>query len=100
MKKKIMELVKANEGTYRLNNICFLTRYTKSAIGENVDVLNLCFDNINGVNFGAWVVIKARDYDGIIEECNKAIEDYLNAVALRLTTNLKAGYRNVTREGV
>lgn len=96
MKKDIIALVKAPYGKYRLNNLCYLNRYTKSGIGEDVDALTLCFDNINGVNFSSWVFIQSRDYEGIITECEKAINDYLNEVATRLTKDLKAGYRNAT----
>lgn len=96
MKKDIMALLQAAEGTYRLNNIAYLKRWTKGGLGDDTDGLTLCFDNLNGVCFSSWVFIKARDYEGIIAESEKAINEYLAAVAERLTKELKAGYRNAT----
>lgn len=93
MKKEIIALVKSEEGTYRMNNISFLKRWTKSGLDEDVDMLELNFDNINHVNYGySTVEIKSRDYEGIINECIAATEDYLSKVAERLAKDLRAGY--------
>ena len=96
MKKDINELVKRAVGRYRLNNLCYLDRWTKDALGDYVDGLKLCFDDVNGVNFGSCIDIKARDYEGIITECEAAINEFLKEVAERVTKDLKAGYRNAT----
>lgn len=37
MKKEILHLVESDEGEFTLNNISYLRRWTKSAIGGNVD---------------------------------------------------------------
>ena len=95
-----MELIKREKGVYRLNNICYLNRWTKTDFkGDKMDFLALCFDNINGVCFDSWTFIQARDYEGIIAECQKAIDEYLIKVANRLTKDLQAGYRNATYIG-
>ena len=52
MKKEILNLIESNEGEFVLNNISYLRRWKKSAIGENVDKLVVEFENINNVNFG------------------------------------------------
>ena len=94
MKKEIMKLVKSEEGTFRLNNISRLYRWTTSALNEKVDCLTIEFDNINNVNFGLSENIESRDYDGIIAECQKATTSFLTAVALELNKNMENGYRN------
>lgn len=95
MKKEILHLVESNEGKFTLNNISYLRRWTKSAIGENVDKLVVEFKNINNVNFGkSSKEIIARDYDGIINEITIATKEYLQEVSNRLCNNLKCGYIN------
>jgi len=93
MKSEIKSLLKSEEGTYRLNNISYLRRWTESAIGEPVDGLRICFDNINGVDFGDFVDIESRTYEGVIKECEAATSDFLKEVSRRLTNDLRAGYR-------
>lgn len=95
MKKDIINLVNSSEGTLRLNNISSLHRWTKDALGDDVDRLSIEFDNINNVNFS--IVdreIKARDYAGIIAECCEKTQVFLQAVSETLCKNLSAGYRN------
>nr|WP_294371228.1 hypothetical protein [uncultured Ruminococcus sp.] len=95
MKKEILHLVESNEGKFTLNNISYLRRWTKSAIGENVDKLVVEFKNINNVNFGkSSKEIIARDYDGIINEITVATKEYLQGVSDELCNNLKCGYIN------
>ncbi|MEE0265275.1 MAG: hypothetical protein UD936_06565 [Acutalibacteraceae bacterium] len=96
MKKEIMELINANEGTVRLNAVSYLTRWTVNAMGEKVDMLRLEFDSINGVRYSVFKnEIVARDYNGIIKECEAITNAFFAEVARSLTNNLKAGYRNV-----
>lgn len=100
MKKDIIALLESESGTFRLNNFCYLKRYTKNGLNEKVDVLQLWFDSINDVNFVSWVDIQARDYDGIIAECDININRFFSECAAKLTRDLKAGYRNVSKKGV
>lgn len=98
MKKELMAVVNSSEGYFRLNNIASLKRWTKNAIGEDVDRLTIEFDNINNVNFIAPEhEIVSRDYEGIITECNEKTQLFLDAVAQRLCSELSNGYRNKTR---
>jgi hypothetical protein len=100
MKKDIMALLKSENGTYRLNNISYLKRWTIDGLGNNVDCLTIEFDNINNVNYGySSYNIFSRDYDGIIAECEKATNKYLTEVTNRLTTDLRAGFRG-SRKGI
>ena len=94
MKKEIIKLVNSEEGTFRLNNISRLRRWTTSALNEKVDCLFIEFDNINHVHFGLSEKIESRDYDGIIAECQEATTSFLTAVALELNQNMENGYRN------
>ncbi len=95
MKKEIMSLIKSKEEErFRLNNICYLRHWTQNALGDNCDMLVLEFDNINGVSFGQWQVIRSRAYEGIIQECKEAISYHLGGVIGRLCKDLDAGYRN------
>lgn len=99
MKKEIMELVNSEEGTLRINNVSYLHRWTKDGLGNKVDKLVLEFDNINHVNFGiANRDIESRDYDGIVRECEDLTNRFFAEVSRRLTSDLKAGYKNTSKE--
>ena len=98
MKKDIINLINSAEGTYRLNNISYLRRWT-DWYGNPVDILAIEFDIINGVCFSiADNRIISREYDGIIAECQAKTEEFLNAINERLCKDLKAGYRNSRKE--
>ena len=95
MKKEIMNLVNSEEGTFRINNISYLKRWTKDAMGCKVDRLTLEFDSINHVRFSIYnTEIIARDYEGIIAECQELTTRFLAEVERTLFKNLGAGYRN------
>lgn len=96
MKKEIMNLLNSTEGTFRINNISYLKRWTVDALGRKVDRLTLEFDSINGVRFSIYdTEIIARDYAGIIAECQELTTRFLAEVEETLFKNLGAGYRNV-----
>lgn len=94
MKNEIMNLINSEDGTFRLNNISKLHRWTKTALNENVDKLRIEFDAINGIDFSGIYDIKCRNFEGIIEECEKATSDFLGRVSAKLTANIKNGYVN------
>lgn len=97
MKKAIVNLINSDKGEVRLNNVATLRRWTKNALGMDVDELKLDFDNINSVHFGIYDTnIKSRDYDGIIKECCTLTEKFFAEVSRSLCNDLKAGYRNKT----
>ena len=85
MKQDILALLKTENGTCRLNNISSLKHWTT----DGVDMLVIEFDDINGVHFGQWQVIRSRDYDGIIQECKDAIGYHLGGVIGKLCKDLE-----------
>lgn len=94
MKKEIMNLVKSDDGMFSLNNMSYLKRWTRDALGNKVDRLEIRFCVINNMYFNNCVYeIEARDYDGIIEECAKATEAYFTEVQRKLISNMRNGYR-------
>jgi hypothetical protein len=84
-KKEITRLVNSKDGTLRVNNICYLRRWTKDGIGRDVDGLTLEFDAINNVYFGAFEnQIHSRIPSEIKEECRTLISKFLEEVIIRL----------------
>lgn len=99
MKKEMMELLNSENGTFRINNVSYLKRWQKDALGNKVDRLTLEFDNINNVCFSLYDrEIKSRDYDGIIEESKEITNRFFKEVSDTLTKNLGAGYINTSRK--
>lgn len=96
MKKEIMRLVNSDEKearVYRLNNVSFLRRWNYDGLGNRVDILELFFDNVNGVNYSIYNTrIKSRDYEGIMQEIEKLTEKFFKEVTKRTIKDLKAGY--------
>lgn len=94
MKKEIINLVKGDGGTFVLNNVSYLRRWTRDVLDNKVDKLEINFRTINNVYFNDCIhEIEARDYDGIIEECVKATEAYFAEVQRKLISNMRNGYR-------
>ena len=93
MKKEIMNALKAKEATVKINEICTLHRWTKDALGDEVDRLTVSFPYIVGIKGGKEYDIVARDYNGIIYEISECMGDYLTACAEEAAKNLRAGYR-------
>lgn len=91
--KEIKALLKAEEGIVKVNNISFLKRWTKDALGDACDCLELKFDYLSGVKGGASYRIDARTYEGVMEEIEEAIRDYFTSCMNKTLSNLKAGYR-------
>lgn len=93
--KEILNLIESNEGKFVLNNISYLRRWKKSAIGESVDKLVVEFEKYQQCKFrAASKEIVARDYNGIINEITIATKEYLQEVSDELCRNLKCGYIN------
>lgn len=94
MKREIMNLIQSESGSFRLNNISYLRRWTRDGLDSEVDKLTIEFDRINHVRFMDSFEVKARDYQGIINECKKYTQEFLNDMSDRLTSDMDAGYRN------
>ena len=95
MKKEITNLISAEEGTLRLNNVSFLRRWhTTNGLGEEYDGLEIRFDTLNGLSIkGCFAVeITSREYDGIIAECDIATQKFLDEAAKQITNDLRSGH--------
>lgn len=92
-KNDIMNLVAAENGSLAVNPICYLSRWTVSALGSKVDRLSVVFNDINGMGrFSGQVDIVSRDYAGIIAEVENAIRVKMQDVADYLCSALENGY--------
>ena len=100
MKKEIMALIDSAEGTFRINNIATLRRWTRDGIGNKVDMLVIAFDPINGISFGDDTVqLNQRTFEGIIVDCERAINNHMKIVTNTLMSNLENGYVNTSKGG-
>lgn len=93
IKSEIVDLVKSEGGSVKINEIALLYRWTKDGLGEDVDGLHITFKYVCGVRGGWSKEIIARDYDGIIAEISAATETYMQMCAEKMISNLRAGYR-------
>lgn len=93
IKSEITELIASGEGSVKINEITLLYRWTKDALGNDVDGLHVVFKYVSGVRGGWTKEIAARDYDGIIAEIGAAAETYMQMCAEKMISNLRAGYR-------
>ena len=91
MKKEIMNIIK-NGGSIKINEAISLDREVGARIaGEEVDKLTA---RIKVVGIKGWynTEIISREYNGIIEELNAAIEKAYAEAASNLCKQMKAGY--------
>lgn len=93
LKKEIMAAVNSENVDVKINNISYLHRWKKDALGEDVDRMTINFSYVAGVRGGWTKEIESRDYDGIIEEIEDATNEYMRNCAEQMIKNLRAGYR-------
>ncbi len=92
--KEINKAIKSTKAIVKINGISYLRRWTKTALGEDVDRLELVFCPIGGISKGgSSYSVESRDLDGIIIEIETYTTEYLKEVAERAAKNLRAGYR-------
>ena len=91
--KEIKTLLKAEEGMAKVNDISYLKRWTKNALNDACDCLELRFDYLSGVKGGASYKIDSRTYEGVMVEIEEATRDYFTSCMNKTISNLKAGYR-------
>jgi 3-dehydroquinate dehydratase len=91
--KEIKALFKAEEGMAKVNDISYLKRWTKNALDDACDCLELRFDYLSGVKGGASYRINSRTYEGVMAEIEEATRDYFTSCMNKTLRNLKAGYR-------
>lgn len=90
MKKEITTLLAANDGKLQLNSFCTLGRYTKNALGMDVDELVAYFSIISSCD--RMVHIQSRDWQGIIQEVQAAQTEVFASAAEKLNSELANGY--------
>ena len=93
LRKEIKDLLKAEEGMTKVNDISYLKRWTKDALGDKCDCLELRFDYLSGIKGGASYRIAARTYADVMTEIEEATRDYFTSCMNKTLSNLEAGYR-------
>ena len=90
MKKQITELLNSQTATLKINEFCRLSRWTRSALGEDVDCLTVTFDLTYSSSH--TYNIEARDWRGIVEEVKAAQTAAFAAAAETFNEQLTHGY--------
>ena len=90
MKKRINALIESENAILKINNFCYLHRWTHSPAEGRVDRLEVFFKlTICGQYH---TEIKARDWRGVIEEVQEAQTKAFAEEAEKLNKELKNGY--------
>lgn len=90
MKKEIINLINSENETLKINNFCYLHRWTKSVLGEAVDHLEAVFSIQTSSSF--TVEIKAREWKEVVEEVQKAQKAAFENAYEELNKQLANGY--------
>ena len=90
MKKELNALINSEDATLKINAFCYLHRWTKNALGENIDCLTVTFD-LNYVSSHTYY-LAARDWQGIVAEVQEAQTKAFADAAATFNTQLKNGY--------
>lgn len=91
MKKEIKKLLASENNNLRLNEYCFLKRWQKDALNQNVDRLVLEFKNYYG-KYNKVVEIESRNYSEIIELVENEIKNFFLELGDNLSRDFKNGY--------
>lgn len=91
MKKEIENLLINENSSLRLNEYCFLRRWQKDALNQNVDRLVLEFKNYYG-KYNKVVEIESRNYSEIIELIESEIKIFFLELGDNLSKDFKNGY--------
>lgn len=91
--KDIENILKVENGTCEINNLCFLKKWTVNRNNKKIDVLTLEFYAINGRRYVGIYTINSRDFNGVLNEIKSAINDGLQEINDRLIKDINAGYR-------
>ena len=91
--KEILNLLKSEEGTIKVNEICYLSRWTRDCLGNKVDGLKLEFYTINNVRHSIYpTTIISRQWNEIVEEIEKLNKLFLEELQMTLCKNIRTGY--------
>lgn len=75
-----------------LNNISRLNRWTRNALNEPCDCLEIEFKFVTGIKGGRSYPITARNYDGVMIEIEMYTRQYLAECVDQTIKNIKNGY--------
>lgn len=76
-KKDFNELLKKDYGTLKINEICYINRWKTDALGQDVDKLQIVFNNPCGAYGDHSEYIKARDFQEAKKEISKIMDFYI-----------------------
>lgn len=90
MKREIMKLLRQSEGYLSINKFCALHRYTKDALGREVDVLNL--EISISTSYDYIIEIKSRDFKDVVDEIKQYQTKAFKEIAEKFNEELENGY--------
>ena len=93
IKSDITKMLNDGEGAVKISDIASLHHWTKTALGEPCDELEVKFKAMAGIKGGTRYPIKSRDYDGILKEVMDRTKEYFMECAYQSNKNLQNGYR-------
>ena len=93
IKLEITQMLKDGKGDVKISDIASLHHWTKTALDEPCDKLEVKFKAMAGVKGGMRYSIKSRDYDGILKEVMDRTKEYFMECAYQSNKNLQNGYR-------
>lgn len=90
MKKEIINLINSANATLTINKFCKIRRWTKDALNNDVDRLEVEFSIKHVYDYSAE--INARDWQGVINEVQEHQTKAFAAAAATYNKELKNGY--------
>lgn len=91
MKKEINTLLASEEGTLRINSICYLHKWTLTW-EHNEDMLEVIFDSPTGCVSFYKKTIEARKPQEIMAAVAEATEEFAKKWTEKTVSDIKAGY--------
>lgn len=93
MIKDYKKMISDGEGMVNLNDISYLTYYTKDAMENDCDVLKLHFKYVCGVKGGKIYTMESREWGDVMHEIDRHTQEYMKKCADEMYNNLINGYR-------
>lgn len=80
-KTKFNELLKKEYGHLKINDMFVLYRWQKTALGEEVDKLQVICNNPIGARSDNHYYLEARNYADFLIELSEVVQDYFEKLA-------------------
>lgn len=90
MKKEIERLINSDNAMININRYCRLERWTRDAVGNEVDKLAVIFSITHVNDFTAEIT--ARDWKGVVAEIRSSIAAAFSKAASEYAKQLDNGY--------